>query len=493
MLIALVHIPSNPIGVVVVAAVLLLVSRPIIARTTASQAAPWLSRILMASLVIHLLAAPAQIYVVDHFYGGIADWLRYDNQGSQLAPAFRHLDFSLSSAHVGKIVNNGSVSVVAGGVMALTGVNQVAAFMAFAWMSWLGTIFFYRAFTVTFPEARDSHRRYAILVFFLPSMIFWTADVSKEAIMMVSLGVATYGAALVLARRPRGFTYLTLGAAMGALISPNELLLLLAGFAVALMIRPADRGRTYSGIRRVAGLAFMLVLLSASLYLTLHYLHSSGGTLSLSQTNQNNNGTGAGFGSSGAGYSSSPLAFPSDVYTVLFDPTPLNAHSTGARLASLENLIIGVLILASLRRLRILPRTAFCRPYVMLCTAYTLMFIYAFAALGNLGLITRERVLMLPYLLVLLCIPRAPSGTPPRYPWEVRRKNRRQFEAYQRALALHAAQLQAAAASAVLAAGGGTLTTDSTAPIEPGPSRMVPAGTDDHAAVEPPTSSDPPG
>ena len=39
------------------------------------------------------------------------------------------------------------------------------------------------------------------MLFFLPSLIFWTADVSKEAIMMFALGLTAYGAAKILARR----------------------------------------------------------------------------------------------------------------------------------------------------------------------------------------------------------------------------------------------------------------------------------------------------
>jgi hypothetical protein len=49
---------------------------------------------------------------------------------------------------------------------------------------------------------------------------------------------------------------------------------------------------------------------------------------------------------------------------------------------------------------------------------YSLAFPYAFAALNNLGLIDRERVLLLPLLLVPLCIPLTPRGRPPVYPWE---------------------------------------------------------------------------
>ena len=49
---------------------------------------------------------------------------------------------------------------------------------------------------------------------------------------------------------------------------------------------------------------------------------------------------------------------------------------------------------------------------------YSVAFPYAFAALNNLGLIDRERVLLLPFLLVPLCIPLTPRGKPPVYPWE---------------------------------------------------------------------------
>ena len=46
--------------------------------------------------------------------------------------------------------------------------------------------------------------------------------------------------------------------------------------------------------------------------------------------------------------------------------------------------------------------------------------------MGNLGLIDRERVLLLPFLLVPLAVPISPKGTPPQYPWEISgRKKRR--------------------------------------------------------------------
>jgi hypothetical protein len=182
------------------------------------------------------------------------------------------------------------------------------------------------------------------------------------------------------------------------------------------------------GIRRVISVCLVAVLLAGSVFLTLRYLRGAGhGTSSLTQTNSNNQGTGLGFGSSGVPYSPNVATYPRDVYEVLFDPPLFKAHGAGELVAALENTAIFVLILMSLRNLRMVLRAAFARPYVMLCLTYSLMFMYAFAALGNLGLIERERVMMLPFLLVLLCVPRTPKGRPPRFEWELRRRARLQL------------------------------------------------------------------
>jgi len=414
---------SDPIVGVIVVVVLFAITRPIITRVAAAEAKPWLVGILTASLALHLLCAPAQIFVVDHFYHGIADWIRYDTQGEALAVGFRHFDFALAPGHLQGIVNNGSVSIAAGFVFAIVGANQVAAFLVFAWLSFLGAILFFRAYTLTFPGA-DS-RRYAYLLFFLPSLLFWTADVSKEAIMTLSLGVVSYGAAKVFSRRRGGYTLALLGVAIGILIRPNELLLIVAGFTVAMMLTPPNSERG-EGIRRVISLAFFGTLLVVAGLLTVHYLHNSGSSsVSLNQIAHNN----ASGGSGGVGYSSSPLGYPHDVYVVLFDPLPFNFHGLGELLAAGENTLILIIVFASLRQLRIVPRAAFARPYVMMCLVYSLAFMYTFAALGNLGLITRERTLLFPFLLVLLCIPRSPKGQPPRYEWELRRRDRKRMRA----------------------------------------------------------------
>ncbi len=60
----------------------------------------------------------------------------------------------------------------------------------------------------------------------------------------------------------------------------------------------------------------------------------------------------------------------------------------------------------------------------MICVIFTGAFCYSFASLGNLGLITREAVVTMPFFLVVLCVPRGPHHRPPRYFWELRRRER---------------------------------------------------------------------
>jgi len=423
-------LPSAPIGVVIVGILLLAVSVPIARRMGRTEGDPRLTTLLVIGLLLHFLASPAQIFVDNHAYHGVADFSGYVHQGATLSANFRSFHFTTTGAGLRSALGDGSVSIAAGIVFALVGVNEIAAFWVFAWFSWLGAIFFYRAFCLTFPEGE--HRRYALMLFLLPSLLFWTSDVSKEAIMMVALGITSLGAARVLARRRRGYPLIAIGTAMGIFTRPNEYALLLGAFTIAMFFRSGDVTRGPRVIRRVGTLVFFAVILAITAVFTVKFVHSNAGTVSTligshkKHVSTNSATVAAGFGSSNVPYSKDPLLYPRDIYVVLFDPLPITARSITQFLASGENSVILALVLTSLRRLRLAYRAGRERPYVILSLVYTLGFIYSFAALGNLGLITRERTLLFPYLLVLLAIPVAPKGEPPTFPWEKRRQTRRE-------------------------------------------------------------------
>ncbi len=205
---------------------------------------------------------------------------------------------------------------------------------------------------------------------------------------------------------------LVVGALIGVYVRPQELLLFMAAFAVAGLFRPRNTQRSFRGIRRLSVMALQAVLLLAAVSLS-QQLAKHAPVFNLNQLAKNNVGQ-----ASSLHYHPGPAGYPKDIYTVLFDPLPFNAHGSTQRLAAFENTVIIFLFLTSFRRFWHLGRACFTRPYVLMCVMYSVSFPYAFAALNNLGLIDRERVLLLPFLLVPLCIPLTPRGQPPMYPWE---------------------------------------------------------------------------
>jgi hypothetical protein len=83
-------------------------------------------------------------------------------------------------------------------------------------------------------------------------------------------------------------------------------------------------------------------------------------------------------------------------------------------IASMEGVLILALFVTSYRRLGALPRAMVKIPYVAFSVVFSLGFIFAFASVGNFGIMVRQRVQLLPFLLVILAMPQVlPRGKAP--------------------------------------------------------------------------------
>ena len=81
--------------------------------------------------------------------------------------------------------------------------------------------------------------------------------------MLLTLGIASLGAARVLVRRPGGYTLLVIGLLLGSFVRPHVSLMALLAFGVALLVgrRESTRpGVTPSSIAKVAGLVVLIVV-----------------------------------------------------------------------------------------------------------------------------------------------------------------------------------------------------------------------------------------
>ncbi len=283
---------------------------------------------------------------------------------------------------------------------------------------------------IAFPDA--DHRRYAKLVFFLPSLLFWPSSIGKDAWMMFCLGLTTYGAARLLDHRFGAFACVALGSLGTAMVRPHVTALAGAGLVVAYVLRRRPRRAGALGPLRavltavVLGVMVMLMLQQVSTFFGTQGTGGDAVSQVLSETSrrttQGNSVISAATPEDPAPtFSLNPVRLPVAVVSVLFRPFPFEASNLQSLIQSVETFALLVVFIRGWPRLRRLPRLFVQRSYVAFATVYTLLFCWAFSTINNMGILSRERVQVLPLALVLLVIP---TAAPARTRRPARRRSR---------------------------------------------------------------------
>lgn len=390
--------------------VLVAVSAPILLRFAKKNAEPGIGSILVVALVLKLIFAIPRYYMVAVMYE-MGDSFRYSDAGKLLRQSFLHMDFQFAGSGEGSQTGTLFVEIVTGIVYTVIGPSFLGGFIFFSWLSFWGLFFFFRAFQVGVPDGDT--KRYALLLFLLPSMLFWPSSIGKEAWMTLVLGIGTYGCSLLLARRPGASIYIILGVAGVLIVRPHMALLLAAGVAFAYVLRASSAQRVVAlgRTRTVLGLGFigigtLLVIRRVSEFFGIEEFSLDAATEQL-ETAQRNTSTGD---SEFTGGRASLRALPMNVVTVLFRPFAFEVSNIQALLAALEGTILMVLFVLSWPRLRTIPRRLRKQPYITYCLTYVILFCFMFSAFQNFGILARQRVLVFPLILVLLALPPATSA-----------------------------------------------------------------------------------
>jgi len=389
-----------------VAPILVTVSLPVLLRFAKSEHDTRIGPILVTALVLKLAAAIPRYYMVAVMYE-TGDALRYDRVGAILRQHFQNLDFT-----VVQLGDSGSgsgtrfVEVVTGIIYTIIGPSIIGGFLFFSWLSFWGLFYFYRAFRVGVPDG--DARRYALLLFFLPSMLFWPSSIGKEAWMTLALGITTYGCALLLARRRGASIYLAIGLAAVLVVRPHMALIVIAGLGLGYVLRArtTERAVKLSKIRTAFGLAViglgtMLVIRRVSQFFGIDDFNLDTATETLDYAGGQSSQGGSEFDSAGPSLRSLPM----DVITVLFRPFAFEVDSLQALLAALEGTFLMMLFILSIPRLKGIPGRLRKQPYITYCVTYSILFCFIFSAFQNFGILARQRVLVFPMVLVLLALP----------------------------------------------------------------------------------------
>jgi hypothetical protein len=414
---------SEATSALVLGALLFGVSLPVLARAARREEDRTLFWLLALGLGLKLLGAVANYYVAYRIYGGVADADYYHDGGVQLAPRFE--GGNLVGGFEGA-TGTDFIRALTGLIYSLVGPNSLSGFVVFSWLGFWGMYFFYRAFRLAVPEGKP--RTYALLLFFLPSMLFWPSAIGKEAWMLFALGVSAYGAARVLVGRTwRGLAVTALGLWLAALVRPHVAGLMAIALVAGYVFRRPRRelgimGPVTKGIALVAisTLAFLLVQRTNRFFEESNF-ETGGGIVSLLQQTTERNAFG---GSEIAAPSilQSPSRAPVAVATVLFRPLIFDAHNVQATVAGAEGTFLLLLFFFRFRWTWAAVRSIRRQPYVALAMVYIALFVVAFSAFANFGLLARERVQLLPMFLIFVTIPARQALEEP--DGSIRRRNR---------------------------------------------------------------------
>jgi hypothetical protein len=382
----------------------------VLRKAVRAESDPFIGRVIVLGFVAKLAGTAAYYLMVAEVWGG-GDVSRYVRAGRGLVPIIRSGTLPDEARETGTPF----MEFLVGVVFSVVGPNEIAGYLVFSMLSFVGMYLFLQAFKLALPLG--DHRRYAALILLMPTLLFWPSTIGKEAWMLFTMGAAAYGAARAL--RAQRFGYLLLAAATAgvAAVRPHMAVLIAMSFAIAFLLRLRDRSIRQTAAAWVVG----LVVVAIGTGMTASHFSDELGSDErrdaplterlaadteevLDRTERNTR-------RGGGEFESRPVRTPGDfVYaavTVPFRPFLSEAHNQTAVLSSLESVFVLILLLSALPRVLGPRPVPFLRqPYLIFAATFSAGFVIAFSNVGNFGILVRQRAMLLPLLLVLAALPR---------------------------------------------------------------------------------------
>jgi len=358
----------------------------------------FLQRVLCTALLFKVAAAGAYVWMVFRLYDQSADMVGYWGRGQVIANDLVRYGH-WTTLH--PIWSNNFIAMLTGLLFSVITVSLPAGVVVFAFAAFWGQYLFYRAFLTAFPEG--DRKLAALLLFFLPSIVFWTATIGKDATILLFLGVTACGFA-GLSRRltSRAFVLFLAGLTGVMLVRPHVAVMVGLASLGALLL-----GQNRQGVPGVLGKLLGVLLLAGG---TLLLARQAQAFLQMEQISQapqvlervasNNYMGGSAFG---GGLS---LAYRLvNVPFLFFRPWPWEVHSLQAVIAAAEGLLLLAIFVRRRRDFYAAVREWRSKPFVLFVVLFAFQFSVVMSlAITNFGLLTRERVMLMPFAMMLFCV-----------------------------------------------------------------------------------------
>jgi hypothetical protein len=388
---------------------------------------------LVVSFLTHVLCAFAQVWITKGVYirgdmfnyfmwgGYLSHALDVDFEGA--VPEILNLLLQQSSVFDSDIEgagsSTGSMTALAGVLLYWLGGSIYATCMLISVAAYFSGTALYQVFRSCLPE---SHRtRLLIGCLLVPSVVYWSAGILKEAVVLGSLGWMCIGMQHTLSGRiGRGVPALVFGAVLVSLVKPYVLFAFLCGAAVWIYWHRAQR--TGAGSAMLLRPVYLVIAASfAALGIAmLGKVFPQFSIEMLAEEAARYQGIGEEF-QGGSSYSIgnpeertllgqlqyAPIALISS----LFRPFIFEARTPLMLANAFETTALLVMLVVALYRWRWsqLWNYLSSRPELMFCLVFTLVFgIGVGLATTNMGTLSRYRTPLMPFFAVLVLVAAAP-------------------------------------------------------------------------------------
>lgn len=229
------------------------------------------------------------------------------------------------------------------------------------------------------------------LIFFLPNLHFWSAGVGKDTILFLCIGMFSYAMLKPIPRIP----LIAIALILAMSIRPHIVLFLAVAFGLAYIL-----GGKVSAMQRFAFAVLLLGFGIAILPTVMEFAKIEEASAAGFDKFAQGKAEVLSRSHTGSAVDISSYPFPLKVFTFLFRPFFFDVRNINGLIASLENLILVILLIKALRSN---PIGAFrAAPFVIKGLVFFLIIgTLAFSqSLGNVGIMIRMRNMFLPGMLI---------------------------------------------------------------------------------------------
>lgn len=388
-------------------------------------------QLLMISFSAHILAACGIVWVSRIYYGGVSDLLMYYNYGVSLSGALAR-DFVGVAPEAIKLIlqlraypgveiggtgtSTGTISGFAGFLLLLLNDSIYATCIVIGFASFAGKLAIYRVFRETWPER--FHIRMLVATMLVPSAVFWSSGITKEAFALSGLGYLFLGLHRLIGQKRIGVPMVLGGGLMVGLVKAYILLPFVAAGAlwyywVRSMPKTGDLKIKPTYLILGVGAVITGVLLVGWVFPRFSVTTVAPEVARLQGVGQTiQAGSNYSIANESTKSLAGQLAFaPIALVTALFRPAFFEVRNSMMLLNAIETTTITGLLLWAVwtRRWTWMWSTVLRSPTMMFCFVFTLV-LGVGVGLGstNLGTLSRYRMPMMPFYVALVLVWSAP-------------------------------------------------------------------------------------